>query len=319
MAEKFNQLKFAIAILQKLAERPYAPNELCETLYELLESHDQSTGDISRKVSRMIGKMRDCGFEIHSAPNRPYKLVTSTFPIILTPDQRKALALAAHMLDNMGFSAQGGQIFQMLGFKFKESKLPAQLQANFSPPVDYSEEHLETTVQLLQDRFQKRRRYTIRYRSSRGQESPHDLDRSELRLHNGVLYLFAYTPDFSARHHSIEKNQIFRVDRIQQVGPASDTPWGILRFPTIDLNYRMSGPLGNYQPRRDNEKVLSRDSGTPSQWVEIVTTEESIFWFKQRLFQYRSNIKLLSPLWVVEQVAKEMFGAAQLYWPGLSR
>lgn len=315
--KKFNQIKFAIAILQKLAERPCAPKDLCESVYDLLESHGQSTANVPRKVTRTIGKMRDCGFEIHSAPNRPYELITSTFPVILTPEQRKALALAAYTLDNMGFSAQGGHILHLLGLK--EGSLPPQVRSNFSPPVDYSEARLETTVQILQDRFQKRRRYTIRYRSSRGKESPFDLDRSELRLHNGVLYLFSHVPDFAARHHIVEKNQIFRVDRIQQIGPSSDTPWGILRFPTIDLTYRMSGPLGNYQPRRDNEKILRQDSEAPSQWVEIVTTEESVFWFKQRLFQYRSNVELLAPSWVVEEVAKEMYQAAQRYWPSLSK
>ena len=312
---QFNQLKFAIAILQKLAERPYTPRLLSEELYGFLEKHGQSTNDVMRKVSRMIAKMRDCGFEIRSAPNRPYELIRSSFPVILTPDQREALAMAAYILDNMGFSSQASQVLQLLGFE--KSSLSTPLKVSFSPPVDYGEDRLNTVVQTLQERFQKRRRYTIRYRSSRGQERPWDLDRSELRLHNGVLYLFAYAPDFSARNHDVEKNQIFRVDRIQHVGAASNIPWGRLQFPNIELTYRMSGPLGNYQPRRANEKVFKRDPANTPQWVEIITIEESLFWFRQRLLQYGANVQLLSPIWFVKKIANETHCLARLYHPNL--
>ncbi|MEL7070579.1 MAG: WYL domain-containing protein [Cyanobacteria bacterium J06581_3] len=310
MASKFSQVQLAIAILQKLSQRPYVPNELCEELHEVLETHEQSTADVRRKVSRMVSKLRDCGFEISSAPNRPYQLKASSFPVILTMDQRKSLTLAIHLLDSMGFSAQASHLIELIGFE--RGTQPQQLQATFSPPVDYSEAALANTVETLQDRFQKRRRFIIRYKSSRGKENTYDLDRSELRLHNGVLYLFSYVPDFSFRHDRVEKNQIFRVDRILRVGPASDIPWE-LKFPTLDLTYRMSGPLGSYQPRRDCEKVINRDSSTPPEWVDIKTTEESLFWFRQRLFQYRSNVRLLSPSWVVKQVAREMLKAAQNY------
>ncbi|NEZ54667.1 helix-turn-helix transcriptional regulator [Adonisia turfae] len=311
MPAGFNQLKFAIAILQKLAEKPYFPKTLSEELYQFLEENGQSTDDATRKISRMIGKMRDCGFEIKSAPNRTYELVQSNFPVILTPYQREALALAAYILNDMGFSSQASQILQISGFE--QSQLPSQVKVNFSPPVDYGEDRLDTVVQTLQDRFQKHRRYTIRYRSSSGQERPWDLDRSELRLHNGVLYLFAYAPDFSARHHDVEKNQIFRVDRILTVGAASNIPWGRLTFPSIDLTYRMTGPLGRYQPRRANETIIKRDSAKTSQWVEISTTEESLFWFRQRLLQYGENIRLLAPEWFVKKIAAEMLRSAQNY------
>ncbi|MBT9314675.1 helix-turn-helix transcriptional regulator [Leptothoe spongobia] len=311
MPAGFNQLKFAIAILQKLAEKPYFPRVLSEELYAFLEGNGQSTDDVNRKVGRMIAKMRDCGFEIRSAPNRPYELVQSSFPVILTPDQREALALAAYILEDMGFSSQASQILQISGFE--KSQLPSQVKVNFSPPVDYGEDRLDTVVQTLQDRFQKRRRYTIRYRSSSGKERPWDLDRSELRLHNGVLYLFAYAPDFSAYNHDVEKNQIFRVDRILTVGAASNIPWGRLTFPAIDLTYRMAGPLGRYQPRRANETVIKRDSAKTPQWVEISTKEESLFWFRQRLLQYGENIRLLTPEWFVKKIAAEMLRSAQNY------
>ena len=311
MSAGFNQLKFAIVILQKLTEKPYSPRALSEELNQFLEENGQSTNDAMRKIGRMIAKMRDCGFEIRSAPNRPYELVQSSFPVILTLDQREALALAAYILDDMGFSSQASQILQISGFE--KGQLPSQLKVNFSPPVDYGEDRLDTVVQALQDRFQKRRRYTIRYRSSSGQERPWDLDRSELRLHNGVLYLFGYAPDFSACNHDVEKNQIFRVDRILTVGAASNIPWGRLQFPSIDLTYRMTGPLGRYQPRRANETVIKRDPAKTPKWVEIRTTEESLFWFRQRLLQYGENIRLLTPEWFVKKIADEMLRSARNY------
>lgn len=163
----------------------------------------------------------------------------------------------------------------------------------------------------LQKRFRCRRRYTIRYHSSQGNENNWDLDRSELRLHNGVLYLFANAPDFFARHHPVEKNQIFRVDRIVSIGPASEIPWGILEFPRIAACYRMSGPLATYQPRRNHERVLDR--AEDKSWVKIEAQEDYLFWFRQRILQYGSNVLLLSPFWLVAQIAKELNQASNLY------
>ncbi|MDV3353122.1 WYL domain-containing protein [Leptothoe sp. LEGE 181152] len=311
MKHSLDQFAFALELLKHLSKKPLQRDELVKKLEFFLSQQNLSLEDPGQKVSRTIRKLRQCGFDIKSAPNRPYELVQSSFPVVLTPDQREALALAAYILDDMGFSSQSSQILQISGFE--QSQLPSQVKVNFSPPVDYGEDRLDTVVQTLQDRFQKHRRYTIRYRSSSGQERPWDLDRSELRLHNGVLYLFAYAPDFSARHHDVEKNQIFRVDRILTVGAASNIPWGRLTFPSIDLTYRMTGPLGRYQPRRANETIIKRDSAKTSQWVEISTTEESLFWFRQRLLQYGENIRLLAPEWFVKKIAAEMLRSAQNY------
>lgn len=302
----YNQLVFALEVLRLLAQKPYSREELASLLLDFLESKEKSVDDILQKLTRTIRKLRDCGFEIRSAPNRPYELIESNFPVILAPEQREALALAAYFLSDMGFSAQASQILRI--GKLSEADLPTGVKVNFSPPVDYSEDQLEETVQKLQERFRQGCRYTIRYRSSRGNEQNWDCDRSELRLHNGVLYLFAFIPDFSPRfitkRPNIEQNLAFRVDRILSVRAASEIPWGLFHFPHLEIQYRMSGPLGTYQPRRNHEQELNRDpDGT---FVEIATQEDYLFWFRQRILQYGSNAQVLQPNWLAHQIAEEL-------------
>jgi predicted DNA-binding transcriptional regulator YafY len=308
-SNKYNQIAFALEILKLLSEKPYRRQELVEQLSEFLylQSKQSNDIDIPQKLTRMIAKLRDSGFEIQSAPNCPYVLATSNFPIILSADRREALVMAVYVLDSMGFSGQAGQITQIIG---TSPAPPSQLRFNFNPPIDYSEERIETLVATLQERIHQRRRYTIRYRSSQGNEKTWDLDRSELRFHNGVLYLFACAPDFNTRNHVVEKNNLFHIDRIIKIGAASETPWGILHFPTITLRYRMNGALANYQPRRDRERIIDRD---PSNWIEIETQEDYLFWFRQRLLQYGENIKLIEPDWYVYQIAKTLQQSACQY------
>lgn len=309
----YNQIAFALEILRLLSEKSLRRQDLGLLLSNFLEERGKLAEDIHQKISRTIGKLRECGIEIRSAPNRPYELVSSSLPVILSEEQRQALALAAHFLADMGFSAQAGHLSQIE--RLHEFNLPAGVNVNFSPPIDYSEARVKEVVQILQERFRQRRRYTIRYRSSRGNEQNWDLDRSELRLHNGVLYLFAYAPEFSPRYvlecPSVEQNQAFRVDRILRVHAASDIPWGILRFPTLEICYRMSGPLGNYQPRRANEREQFRDR--EANVVEIVTQEDSLFWFRQRILQYGENVQVVQPIWLATQIAAELKRAHQNY------
>ncbi|MEM9119525.1 MAG: WYL domain-containing protein [Cyanobacteria bacterium P01_F01_bin.56] len=302
----YSQEAFALDILRLLAEKPRKREELSLLMSDFLDQHGKSTADILQKLTRTIRKLRDCGFEIHSAPNRPYELIESNFPVILSPEQREALALAAYFLSDMGFSAQASQIIRI--GKLSEADLPTGVKVNFSPPVDYSEDKLEETVQKLQARFCQRRRYTIRYRSSRGNEQNWDCGRSELRLHNGVLYLLAFIPDFSPRfiekRPNIEQNLAFRVDRILSVRAASEIPWSLFNFPTLEIHYRMSGPLGTYQPRRERERELNRDPD--GAFVEIATKEDYLFWFRQRILQYGSNVQVLQPSWLAQQIAQEL-------------
>jgi predicted DNA-binding transcriptional regulator YafY len=293
-----NQIAFAVEILKLLAEKPLKKADLSAALSD----RGFAAEDLSQKITRMIAKLRDCGFEVDSAPNRPYELVESSFPVILSTEQRQALALAAYFLSDMGFSAQSSQIIR-LG-KLTEADLPTDVKVNFSPPVDYSEDKLEETVHKLQERFHQQRRYAIRYRSARGNEKNWDCDRSELRFHNGVLYLFAYAPDFSPQNHNVERNQAFRVDRILRVYPSSQTPWRTLYFPTVSIRYRMSGSLGTYQPRRANECELLRD--LQANMVEIEAQEDYVFWFQQRILQYGENVQVLEPDWIVGQVRQRL-------------
>ncbi|MBE9111602.1 WYL domain-containing protein [Nodosilinea sp. LEGE 07298] len=280
---------------------------------DFLDEHGQSSNDIDQKVSRTIRKLRDCGFKINSAPNRPYELVESTFPVLFSPKQRESLALAAYVLSDMGFSAQASDLLN-LG-KLSTPVEPSQVKVAFSPPVDYSETRLEETVKQLQDRFQQECRYVIKYRSSAGNARNWDCDRSELRFHNGLLYLFAHVPDFSPRYSdkrpSIEQNQIFRVDRILKIYPASTTHWSRLYFPTEKISYRMSGPLAYYQPRRANEVELYRDPD--NQFVDIETTEDHWFWFRQRILQYGRNVRILEPQWMADHIQEEYEQALKTY------
>lgn len=300
-----NQIAFALEILKLLAEKPWKRADLAAAL------SDRGFGgqDLSQKIARMLKKLRECGFEIRGAPNCPYELFHSNFPVILSADQQEALAMAVYFLSDMGFSAQAGSLLQM--GEVSQTQLPSTVKVNFSPPVDYSQECIEQTVQALQTRFQQRRRYTIRYRSAQGNERKWDCDRSELRLHNGTLYLFAHTPDSFLANHLVERNRAFRIDRILTVDPASQTPWGILQFPTLSIRYRMSGDLGTYQPRRASEQELLRDAG--DNWVEIETEEDYLFWFRQRILQYGSNVRVLSPEWIVQQIGDELAKAALNY------
>jgi predicted DNA-binding transcriptional regulator YafY len=280
---------------------------------DFLAQRGLASDDIDQKVSRAIRKLRDCGFKINSAPNRPYELVESSFPVLLSPKQHDSLALAAYILSGMGFSVPASDVLNIS--KLSDSIEPSQVKVAFSPPVDYSEAKLEETVKQLQERFQQGCRYVVRYRSSAGNDRNWDCDRSELRFHNGLLYLFAHVPDFSPRHSdkrpSIEQNLIFRVDRILKVYPASSTLWSRLYFPTETIRYRMSGLLAYYQPRRANEIEFYRDPD--SQFVDIEATEDYWFWFRQRILQYGKNARVLTPKWMANQIAQECQQMCQNY------
>ncbi len=301
----YNQIAFVLEILRLLADKPRKREELATLLSPFLEKHGKSECDIHQKLTRTIRKLRDCGIEIKSAPHYPYELVESNFPVILSTEQRQALALAAYFLADMGFSAQAGQIIRI--GKLKETDQPPHVKVNFSPPVDYSEDKLEVVIRQLQERFQQQRRDTIRYQNRQREQRIWDIDRSELRLHNGVLYLFAFVPDWRSRRfdtwHNIDQNLLFRVDCITSVGPATEVHWVSCNFPTLEIHYRMSGPLANYQPRREDEYELKRN--TEAKFLDIATTEDCLFWFRQRILQYGANAQVLQPDWLAEQIRDE--------------
>ncbi len=313
MPSPYNSLSFALEILRLLADRAYSRQELAETLAQFLEAHGKPSNDALQKVTRTIRKLRDCGFEIESAPYHPYRLKDSNFPVILSAEQRQALYLATHVLEQMGFSAPAGQLKRI--HQTRDSDRPSDFQADFSPPVDYSKAELPKTVATLQNRIEKACRFAIRYQSSGGESKMWDIDRAELRLHNGVLYLFAYVPQWQPRYSpapSFEQNIIFRTDRILDICAASAHRWVFSSFPTATITYRMGGPLKRYQPRRYHEKITDQ---TPD-YVEITTEEDCLFWFRQRILQYGANVRVISPDWLVDIIRQELIQACEQYDAG---
>ncbi|MUH00297.1 WYL domain-containing protein [Scytonema sp. UIC 10036] len=311
-----NQLAFALEILRLLAEKPRRRDELTDLLSIFLEQHGQSIDniDVKQKLTRAIRKLRDCGIEIRSGTHSPYELVESKFPLLLSTEQRSALAIAVYFLSDMGFSAQASQI-QRIG-NLSESDIPAFVKLDFSPPVDYSDRNLDKIVRQLQERFQQQCRYTIRYQSKPGEGRIWDIDRSELRLHDGVLYLFAFIPDWRSwqfdHWHNIDQNHIFRLDRIVNVGAASDTRWVSCDFPKLKVRYRTSGKLANYKPRRKDEVIVCSDP--EGKFREIEATIDYWFWFRQRILKYGESAQLLSP----QKLADEMKKEYQKIWEKLS-
>ncbi|MDZ8054083.1 MAG: helix-turn-helix transcriptional regulator [Aulosira sp. ZfuVER01] len=303
----YNQIAFALEILRLLAEKPRRRQELEDLLSAFLVQHGKSAdGDIKQKIIRTIRKLRDCGIEINSSTHSPYELIESNFPVILSTEQREALAIAAYFLADMGFSAQASQI-QRIG-NLTELDIPAFVKVDFSPPVDYSARNLGAIVSQLQERFVQQCRYTIRYQSKPGAEGRiWDIDRSELRLHDGVLYLFAFIPDWRSWRfdywQNIDQNHIFRLDKITSVGAASDTHWVSCDFPKLEIRYRTSGALSNYQPRRQDEAIVDIDP--EGKYRDIAATVDYWFWFRQRILKYGANAQILSPQFFADEIKQE--------------
>jgi predicted DNA-binding transcriptional regulator YafY len=304
----WNQIGFALEILRLLAQKSQKKSELML----LLGERGFADGDLGQKITRTITKLRSCGFEIKSAPNQPYKLVTSDFPVIITEEQRQALAMACELLASLGFSAEAGHIYRIANW---ENRISHKLTTDFHPPTNYSEDKIQEVVQDLQNRIGKKRRFVVWYRSRNGNDKQWDLDKSELRLHNGVLYLFSIVPSFIGQHiHKTpnpEQNCTLRVDRIARVGSSSQIPWTYTKFPTLKIQYRLTGNLANYKPRRPHEKIISPPDKT--EHVDIETQDDCIFWFHQRILQYGANARVLQPDWLVKMVMESLNKAHSNY------
>lgn len=298
----YNQIAFALEILKLLAEKSYYRQDLTDLLNVFLEKHGKTTEDVSQKLTRTIRKLKDCGFEIKSAPNRPYELLETNFPVILSIEQKQALAIAAQLLSDLGFSAQATQILKITDVS--NSAYISELKSDFSPPTDYSNEKLSNLIYELQKRCQERCFYVIRYCNSQGITDNWDLGNSELRYHDGTLYLFAFVSTQRFDHHQVEQNRLFRIDRIKYVFPSSKTPWYMFNIPTLKIRYRMTGYLKNYQPRRVHEVVIERNQ--ENRFVDIETEEDCLFWFRQRLLKYGANAHILEPVWLAKQIADEL-------------
>jgi predicted DNA-binding transcriptional regulator YafY len=301
-----SQMEFSLDILRLLSQQPRFLQQLIELLSE--SPKYESVGDLKQKIVRTIAKLRKYGFDIQCAPHHPYTLVASSFPVILTPAQWDAIGMAVRVLSDMGFSTEAAHLGGIGDFHKKP--LPSAIRTNFSPPNDYKD--LDKTIRELQDRIQQKRRYAINYRDSQGKTKIWDCSLSELRLHDGTLYLFANTPDEPAKHQEpAEKNKMFRIDRIRTVFPASETPWGILKFPTMKARYRAIGALRNYEPRRNSELVEKRDPA--GKFVEISTREDYIFGFRQRILHYGESVVVLEPKWFAKDIADALQKASSNY------
>lgn len=306
---KYSRINFALEILRLLAQKPKTTKELEILISPFLEKYGKENEDITQKIHRLIPELRNCGFEINGSPNTPYELLESSFPVILSTQQKQALHTAAYILSDMGFSTEAGQIARIGNLDDQEQL--SNLKVNFSPPVDYAETQIQKIVTELQARIDKKCRYSIRYRSSKGKENNWDIDHSELRLHNGVLYLFAYLPNWNYRNDWVEKNQPLRVDRILRVFPPSESRWIATTFAILPITYRLSKGMSNYKPRRDREEIV--DSDHNGEWKDIQTNEDCLFWFRQRIMQYGSNAKILAPDWFADEIATEFKKAYQVY------
>ena len=308
----YNQIGFALEILRLLAEQPRYRNVLANVLSDFLDRHGKPSEDPLQKLSGTIRKLKDCGFNIKSAPNRPYELVESSFPVILSVEQRQALTLAANVLSDMGFPVEANQILRIGNIDYPAQNLA--LKADFSPPADYSDRHLTEIRYQLEERHRQKSCYVIRYKDSQGSEQNYDLGNSELRYHDGTLYLLAYVPN-AARlkqppRHLVEHNRLFRLDRIISVGAPAGTLWPLFNFPSIAIRYQMTGLLKTYEPRR-GEKVLYRN--LEAGFVEIESVEDCIFWFRQRIFRYGKNVRVLAPQWLVDDIRNELKQAYENY------
>ncbi|WP_232251384.1 WYL domain-containing protein [Oscillatoria acuminata] len=278
---------------------------------EFLYENNSSIEDVKQKFDRTLRELRDWGFKID---HRPYSLVESNFPIILSASQRHTLYRAAHFLTEMNFATEAQQLVRLS--QLGESDSPPDIQVDFAPPTNYSAPQCRRLLEQLQDRCAQKYRFTLRYIDSQKQELTMDLDRCELRLHDGTLYLFAFVPDLEQYHRNLRpelvyRNWLFRVDRIKSVGPPSTQAWVYSSFPTLTIRYRMTGPLANYVPRRIHEQVIERN--LKQKYVEIETQEDYPFWFRQRILRYGSNARVIDPPWIVEEIATILRKAASNY------
>lgn len=311
MPLRYSHIGFALHILQLLADRDRDRQELLYLVEDFFDRSDRQLDDVRQKFDRTLRELRECGFEIEC---RPYRLVESNFPVILSASQRQALYRGADFLTDLGFTSEAKLLTRLI--QQSESQTPVEIRGDFAPPADYSESRLSSLLLELQQRCAQQYRFTIDYIDSQKKRYRFDLDRCELRLHDGAVYLFAFVPDFQPKHPVtggglVRNNCLFRVDRIQEIGSVSSSSWVMSSFPAANIRYRLTGPLALYEPRRPHEKVLQRNK--KKKYVDIETVEDYPFWFRQRIMRYGGNARVLEPDWMVEEVATELRRAASLY------
>ena len=95
-----------------------------------------------------------------------------------------------------------------------------------------------------------------------------------------------------------------------RVGAAFNTPWIYSQFPTLNILYRLTGSLGNYKSRRSHESELQADN---TDFVDILTQEGCLFWFRQRMLQYGASARVLDPPWLAQDICNELKKAYASY------
>lgn len=315
--QTYHQIALALEILKELAQQPLTRNQLVDVVSAFQEKQGKVPGDTQQQVTRLIRKLRESGIDIKSAPHHPYKLVHSTFPVILSPEQRASLALAVKFLDGLGFPVEANHLLSIGHLYHQESV--SGLKADFSPPVDYSDQTISEKISLLRERCEEGCRFCIDYESRQGNREMWDLDKSELRYHQGSLYLFSFVPTLPYTFHSqapfprqpVDHNILFRVDRILNIPSISQTRWFMPEFPTLEITYQLTGKLSDYQSRRSQEIELERNQ--TEKFVKILTREDCIFWFMQRILQYGESAQVLEPVWLAKRMRKRLQAAYQNY------
>jgi len=121
-------------------------------------------------------------------------------------------------------------------------------------------------------------------------------------------------PDCRTHHiqtrPNVEQNFIFRIDRIVRVGAASNTPWIYSQFPTLNILYRLTGAFRKLQACRSHESELQADN---TDFVDILTQEDCLFWFRQRMLQYGASARVIDPLWLAQDIGNELKKAYKLF------
>ncbi|WP_420717438.1 WYL domain-containing protein [Leptolyngbya sp. NK1-12] len=76
------------------------------------------------------------------------------------------------------------------------------------------------------------------------------------------------------------------------------------------MRYRLFGALKQYEPRRSHEQVVQHEA---DHYIEVVTEEDSCFWFRQRMLQYGASAKVIEPEWLAEQLRETLEKACTNY------
>ncbi len=122
-------MEFDLRLLQLLCQRPYRRQELAA----ILQPEFPHSKDIYQQISRSIKRWRDRGCEIKSSNQTPYILRKTNLPLLLSEEQKQAIALGSKLLENLGFVAEGAHLGEILLHSSEPVAIPC-FSSNFDPP-----------------------------------------------------------------------------------------------------------------------------------------------------------------------------------------